>query len=420
MGTDDSRFLPVILGGDITAYSLARTFHEAYQIKSLVISQISSHLCADSSIIENRIVPDMENEEIFLKTLEHISHEFCGTKLILLACGDWYVRLIVEHRSILEEQGFILPYIGESLLNRLVLKDQFYKLCDEVGVTYPRTFIYDTKHPVDLAQVDLTFPLVAKPSSSAAYHYAQFPGKRKVFFFDDLSSLEEMLDNLRTSSYQEKFLLQEFIPGDDTQMRILTTYSDRTGKMRFAAFGQTLLEDKKAMGIGNPVAIISRENHTVVEEAQRLLESVGYTGFANFDIKVDPRNGCHHFFEINTRLGRSNYYVTASGHNVTRWIVEELIEGREFDDNELVIARGTESLYTVVPRSTLLDFVHDTSLRSEITRMYREGKAHNPLAYSAEKRLIRKIYPSIFLFKQWRAFKTAAKAAKANAKKGGA
>ena len=418
MGTDDSRFLPVILGGDITAYSLARTFHEAYQIKSLVISQISSHLCADSSIIENRIVPDMENEEIFLKTLEHISHEFCGTKLILLACGDWYVRLIVEHRSILEEQGFILPYIGESLLNRLVLKDQFYKLCDEVGVTYPRTFIYDTKHPVDLAQVDLTFPLVAKPSSSAAYHYAQFPGKRKVFFFDDLSSLEEMLDNLRTSSYQEKFLLQEFIPGDDTQMRILTTYSDRTGKMRFAAFGQTLLEDKKAMGIGNPVAIISRENHTVVEEAQRLLESVGYTGFANFDIKVDPRNGRHHFFEINTRLGRSNYYVTASGHNVTRWIVEELIEGREFDDNELVIAGGgTESLYTVVPRSTLLDFVHDTSLRSEITRMYREGKAHNPLAYSAEKRLIRKIYPSIFLFKQWRAFKTAAKA---NTKKGGA
>ncbi len=409
MRTDDHRFLPVILGGDINAYSLARTFHEAYQIESLVISQISCHLCADSSILQNRIVPDMDKEEVFLKTLEHISQEYSKTKLILLACGDWYVRLVVEHRSILEEQGFILPYIGESLLNQLVLKDQFYKLCDEVNVPYPRTFIYDTKHPADLAQVDLTFPLVAKPASSAAYHYAQFPGKKKVFFFDDLSSLEEMLDNLRASSYQDKFLLQEFIPGDDTQMRILTTYSDRTGKMRFAAFGQTLLEDKNTMGIGSPVAIISRENHTVVEEAQRLLDSVGYTGFANFDIKVDPRDGRHYFFEINTRLGRSNYYVTASGHNVARWIVEDLIEKREFDGNELVIAQGTESLYTVVPRLTLFDFVHDASLRSEITRMYREGKAHNPIAYSAEKRIIRKIYPLVFLFKQWRMYKAAAK-----------
>lgn len=121
---------------------------------------------------------------------------------------------------------------------------------------------------------------------------------------------------MQSSRYEGKFLIQEMIPGDDTSMRILTTYSDQNGKVRFTSFGQTLLEDMRPMGVGNPLAIVSRTDETIVAEAARLLEAVGYTGFANFDIKVDPRDGSHRFFEINTRLGRSNYYVTAAGDNV--------------------------------------------------------------------------------------------------------
>ena len=44
-------FLPVILGGDITTYSLARSFHEAYGFRSIAVSMIRSRLCGDSDII---------------------------------------------------------------------------------------------------------------------------------------------------------------------------------------------------------------------------------------------------------------------------------------------------------------------------------------------------------------------------------
>lgn len=332
--------LPVILGGDIGAYSLARAFHEAYGIMPLVLSQADCHMCGDSSILANRVVPHLERPAVLLSTLANTAERFGNRPLLLLGCGDWYVRLIVENRAVLEK-SFIIPYIGEDLLNRLTEKDRFYALCAEVGVPVPRTVVFDASADGDdpaTVTLPFPFPVVAKPASSAAYHYADFPGKQKVFFLRDATELRATLAAVQSSRYEGKLLIQETIPGDDTSMRILTTYSDRDGKVRFASFGQTLLEDMRPMGVGNPLAIASRTDETIVTEAARLLEAVGYTGFANFDIKVDPRDGSHYFFEINTRLGRSNYYVTAAGDNVARWLMDDLVLGRPLPEG-LTVAR---------------------------------------------------------------------------------
>lgn len=358
--------LPVILGGDIGAYSLARAFHEAYGIMPLVLSQADCHMCGDSSILVNRVVPHLERPAVLLSTLANTAERFGNRPLLLLGCGDWYVRLIVENRAVLEK-SFIIPYIGEDLLNRLTEKDRFYALCAEVGVPVPRTVVFDASADGDdPASVTLPFPfpVVAKPASSAAYHYADFAGKQKVFFLRDATELRATLAAVQSSRYEGKLLIQETIPGDDTSMRILTTYSDQNGKVRFASFGQTLLEDMRPMGVGNPLAIVSRTDETIVTEAARLLEAVGYTGFANFDIKVDPRDGSHYFFEINTRLGRSNYYVTAAGDNAARWLMDDLVLGRPLPEG-LTVARG-ESLYTVAPKAILLDYIRDDALRREV------------------------------------------------------
>ena len=88
-------FIPVILGGDITTYSLARSFHEEYGIKSIAISIKKNWLNSYSSIIDNIIEPDMNSEETFVPVLVKLGKKYEGRKkLLLLACGDWYVRMI--------------------------------------------------------------------------------------------------------------------------------------------------------------------------------------------------------------------------------------------------------------------------------------------------------------------------------------
>lgn len=401
-GKQPVEFLPIILGGDITTYSLARSFHEEYGVKSVAVSMLKSIMISHSSIIENIVVPDMDSKEHFVQRLIEIAKRYPGKKLLLMACGDWYVRMIVENRAALEEY-YVVPYIGEELLNRLVLKDSFYRICDEVGVPYPKTFVYDCKDPQPL-DFEFSYPVIAKPASSAAYHYAKFEGKKKVFRMKSEEELSAMLDKLRASGYDYKFLIQDTIPGLDYNMRILTCYCDRHGKVRFFSSGHVLLEDNAAMGVGNPVAIINDVNREIMENARRLLEHVGYTGFANFDIKYDERDGSFRFFEINTRLGRSNFYVTGSGFNAVKWIVDDLIYEKDFDD-EPVIADNEDSLYTVVPKDVLMNYVKDDALRQRVKELYAKGCVHDPLSYKGERNLIRRLYPIYFMWKQRKKFR---------------
>lgn len=379
-------FIPVILGGDITAYSLARSFYEAYRTKSIVISHAKTGM-THSAFMHNVIEPQMETEHVFLSVLDRIAGQHPDQKLILLACGDWYVTKIIKNKSRLGH-NYVIPYIDLPLFETLVLKDKFYAICDELGIDHPRTAIYDLSKP-EAPPFDFPFPVIAKPANSSMYHDAQFEGKRKVFRFDTPQELENMMERLRQSSYTDKFLIQDCIPGDDTHMRILTCYSDQNARVKFVAFGRVLLEDHGPNAIGNPVAIINDVQMEVAAQAIRFLEHTGYTGFSNFDLKWDVRNQTYNFFEINPRLGRSNYYVTASGFNVVRWIVEDLIYQKELP----FTVADKRHLYTVVPRRVLQDYLQGNApLRAEVEELYQAGKVTNPFYTWQDRNLIHQLY----------------------------
>ena len=116
MKFNDLEFQPIILGADITAYSLARSFHEQYGIKSITLSMTQAGYVDSSDIIENRYFPNMEKDEVAVEKLIEVGKEFQGKKkLIVFGCGDWYVRIIIENKDKLKDY-YIIPYIDATII----------------------------------------------------------------------------------------------------------------------------------------------------------------------------------------------------------------------------------------------------------------------------------------------------------------
>ena len=259
-------------------------------------------------------------------------------------------------------------------MDSLQQKELFYQLCEKHGVDYPGTLTYDQSMGMDF-KVDFQYPVILKPSDSIKYWEHPFPTQNKVYTIKDRAELEKVIQDIYGAGYPDKLIIQDMIPGNDEYMNVLTSYSDKNGEVKMMCFGHVLLEEHTPHGIGNHAIIITEPHEDVMMRVKKLLEDLHYVGYSNFDIKYDKRDGKYKFFEINTRQGRSNYYVTGSGFNVAKYIVEEYVYGKELT---FEIAKD-EHLWMVVPKAVAFKYVKEEENLKKLRRLLNEKKVVNPI-----------------------------------------
>ncbi|MGE4275841.1 MAG: ATP-grasp domain-containing protein [Lawsonibacter sp.] len=379
-----SSFQPLLFGGDINVYSVARAFHEAYGVKSVAYGKYPAFPCYGAAILDYRVCPGNEQDEAFLQNVETVSREFPDKTILLLGCGDSYVQLASRHRDHLPV-NVVAPYIEEELLNTLINKEKFYQLCDKYGIDHPATFIYRKEMGHDIT-LPWGPPYIAKPADSVAYWACGDHSLAKVYICQSWEELLQSLDHVYAAGYQDHMVLQEFIPGDDSYMRVLTNYSDRNGRVTLMCLGHVLLEEHSPHGIGNHAVILTDYDEALEQKIKELLESLHFVGFSNFDIKYDPRDGKFKAFEINCRQGRSNYYVTGAGYNIAKLVVEDRVEKR---DMPLLMTKN-KSLWRMVPKRVAFQFT-PKQYHPEMRVLIRAGADSHSLVYAKDSAPLRRL-----------------------------
>ena len=369
--------VPVLLGADLNCYSVARAFYEEYGVISHAFGKDNLGATAHSKFVKFTKVTSLKNPEICIRVLRDFAKGKEEKILVLMGCTDEYAEFIIDNKHRLEDL-YIIPYTDKPLKDRLVDKADFYATCDVLGIPYPKTVVVDkpcTLQELSPDALGFSYPIIVKPSSSIEYWHHEFDGMKKVYFPENAEQAQKIISDIYESGYDRRIIIQDTIPGGDSNMRVFTVYMDRNAKARMMCLGHVLLEEHTPRGRGNHAAIITEALPPICYKIRDMLESLEYRGFANFDIKYDERDGEYKVFEINIRQGRSNHYITASGVNIASLVINDRI----LEEDGPCIIQDKEFFWHSVPKKVVYTYTDSDELVEKCKRLSREGKEGTPL-----------------------------------------
>ncbi len=378
-------FIPVILGGGLSAYTLASQFHREYHVRPCLIC---NKRCQDIEngaffdIIENK---DFYKEAVFLHVLMDFGKKHADKKLLLLFTNDF-----------LAKKGFLLypflkkyysfPVLDNRLWKKLENKEKFYQLCEQYGIDYPKTIVID-KEDYLTVQLPFSFPVAVKASDGIAYSFSSIQKRKKCYRCDNLQELKKTLYYFYHSSYTGRIIIQEFIEGTDDTSYVMNSYSSQDGKVRLMALGHVILENYLPERIGNYDAILPEYHLELYDNLRKFLEQIYYTGYANIDIKYDSRDQKYKVLELNSRPGRASSYANTENYSLIRPFVEEYV----YQKTSPCIYANHDFLWTLISVPILKKFLPKEEILKKVEELEQENKVVNPLFYEKDNSPERKM-----------------------------
>lgn len=365
-------FVPILLGTEIASYGMARAFFEEFGVTSIVYGTFPLTPTAHSKFIEVRIDKDLGQDGRLAHVLNDHVELLDGKIGLVVPCGDEYAVALARQKDLLDPAyRAVCPAI--EVVERFDDKESFYDLCERMGAPYPKTYI--VTGPDTPLNLPFNFPVACKPSDAISYRNHPFEGQKKAFIIEKPEDLAATVERVYASGYTDHLIVQDFIPGDDSSMRVINGYMRKDGTISLLSVGHPLLEDYSPMAIGNYAAILSYSDDSIYDSVERLLKGSSWHGFFNMDLKYDPRDQTYKFFELNPRAGRSSFFTTLAGYNLARFAVDDLIEGGRLDP----VRATNETLWVGVPRAIVKKYVEPGPDKDRALELMRQGKVGTTL-----------------------------------------
>lgn len=363
-------FVPIIFGGYVNGYSLARTFYETYELNSM-ICDCERSISEFSSFCDYLSVPNPQKSEMeFIEDVKNIGRLIREDNKIpiLIVTNDIWLIPLSKYKEKLENT-FMYTFSDVETINELANKNKLYELCDKIGVDYPKTYKYNkyNKH-----FENLTPPLLIKPSNVPEF-IGYFPNKKRNGVFSTFEDAKDYLEEIYSRGYKDEMIIQEYIPGGVENLYTCTTYSTQKGIVKGVSVGCKLSQYPE--DAGTITSGLIKYDERVEFLTKKILEYMDFFGIANTEFKYDARDNTYKLIEVNARPGMWNYSSLLSGVNLIENMIDDIVFNKE-----VAISRGTKSLiWTRISKGEILRFTEGTENAEVVEELLRKKEIYDPL-----------------------------------------
>ena len=255
-----------------------------------------------------RVPPPELEAGAFIDSILALGERMQGA--LIMPTTDGAVKDVARRRADLE-QHFVVDCPSWDVAEKIIDKRHTYELAQALGVTIPRTLVPSGPADLETYGTEVQFPCIVKPRESHLWA-ARLGGKYTV-----VHSMKEMRASYAAAAEADlEVMIQELIPGPDRNAVNYNAYRTPQGIIAECT-ARKIRQGPPRSGL--PRVVLAAEVPDIVEPGRRLLEGLGYEGFACTEFKFDGRDGRFKLLEVNGRHNLSSLLSIRSGVNFP-WI----------------------------------------------------------------------------------------------------
>lgn len=284
----------IIIDGHVQALALTRSLGEL-DIPVYIVDRNSYGVARFSKFCKK-----------FFKSPDYLSVEFIPFLMelgktqnlqnwLLLPCDDHIVKSISKNKMDLESIYKVIT-VDENILENIIDKRKLFELSEESGLPIIKT-VYPTHwHLSSEFLLNLRFPLLVKGIEGQTFYRKT---SKKAFKTNNLSELNQVLINLKSSLSLEEIMIQEMIPLSDDNKVISCSVFAIKGEVKSFWIGQKIREHP--IYFGTATCSKSIYNQEVLNLAIKIVRGLSYEGVCEIEFLQDLRDNNYYIIEINPR-----------------------------------------------------------------------------------------------------------------------
>jgi len=255
-----------------------------------------------SKYVSNKAVSPRENR---VQALLDLKHNHITSPTLLIPCSDQDLEFVFNNRTELSKSFYIQDSILDGTAIELMDKEKLYQLCIDKGVSTPACWVVEINELENLIK-KIKFPCILKPT--LIHNVKKEMAGKKLWTIESESEFYKVINILPTGN--TSWVVQELIPGPDSNIRLYAAYFDRNG-IATQVYSATKLRQYPP-GFGSASLVESKRCEDIEFICNNLLTSISYKGIVAAEFKVDPRDGALKMIEINPRPSLWFSITTAS------------------------------------------------------------------------------------------------------------